>query len=373
MAGIYIHIPFCKKKCSYCDFHFSTNFESYESRMIEALGKELELRKEELQNEIIETIYFGGGTPSIVGSEDLSSFLDLIAKNYKLAQELEITLEANPDDISIQNIKDWKAIGINRLSIGVQSFQDSDLQWMNRAHNAKESIESIKIAQENGINNISIDLIYGLPNMNAQVWKEQLSKAIALNVQHISAYCLTVEEKTALHHLVKTNKIQPASNEMQAEHFEVLVETLKSADFIQYEISNFGKINYFSKHNSAYWKGKKYLGIGPSAHSFNGKSRSWNISNNTLYMKGIEQNVFPCEQEELTSNDIFNELLLTGLRTIWGVSLSRLNEIKPLTENFSQKMNYLLAQHQAEIKNQHLILTNKGMLLADSIAADLFC
>jgi oxygen-independent coproporphyrinogen-3 oxidase len=241
MAGIYIHIPFCKQKCTYCDFHFSTSFDSYRIKMLDWMLHELELRKSELKNELIETIYFGGGTPSLLTQEEISSFIQKIRKIHSVCVNVEITLEANPDDIGEESVSSWKKVGVNRLSIGLQSFDDEDLSWMNRAHNSTESLKAVQIAQNAGIINISIDLIYGLPNMNAQRWEKQLEIAIQLNVSHISAYCLTIEEKTVLYKLVQSKKIIPSENEIQAIHFEILQDKLKKAGFIQYEISNFAK------------------------------------------------------------------------------------------------------------------------------------
>ncbi len=372
MAGIYIHIPFCKQKCTYCDFHFSTNFSTYRTNMLDCMLKELELRSVELKDEQIETIYFGGGTPSLLNSTEILAFIEKVKSLHQVSKTAEITLEANPDDISQSSILEWKNAGINRLSIGIQSFDNEDLTWMNRAHNSDESLKAVKICQEAGISNISIDLIYGLPNMDVNRWEKQLNLAISLNVSHISAYCLTVEEKTALHKLVETKKILPAENELQALHFELLQKKLKEADFIQYEISNFGKEGFFSKHNSSYWKGEKYQGIGPSAHSFDRKTRSWNIANNPVYIKKISENILPSEIEILSNKDFFNEMLLIGLRTIWGVSLDKLNEIEPPSAIFTSKINKLLSENKAEIKNQQLILNSNGMLFADSIAQDLF-
>ena len=371
MAGIYIHIPFCKKKCTYCDFHFSTTFEKYRERMILALQKELILRSKEI-NEKIDTIYFGGGTPSLLTKKELGQFFTLIKENYQLNENLEITLEANPDDISEESVHVWKKLGINRLSIGLQSFDEEDLVWMNRAHTAKESLEAVKIAQQNGIDNLSIDLIYGLPNMDLARWEKQINQALELDVPHISAYCLTVEEKTALHLLVEQKKLIPAENDLQSAHFSLLQEKLKEANFIQYEVSNFGKENFFSQHNSSYWKGKSYLGIGPSAHSFHGNSRSWNISNNTKYMDSLDSDILPSENEILSKKDQFNESLLIGLRTIWGVSLGKLNVFIPLSEQFHQKVKLLIEEEKATLKNDVLVLEEKGLHFADGIAADLF-
>lgn len=371
MAGIYFHIPFCKQKCTYCDFHFSTRFYSYENDMLDMMVRELVLRKNEIAGEI-ETLYFGGGTPSIAQSEGVGKLVSAVREHFSLLPDIELTLEANPDDITPESVRAWKAMGINRLSIGIQSFDEEDLRWMNRAHNAGESLKAVQLTQESGITNISIDLIYGLPEMDEARWNRQLDRALALGVKHISAYCLTVEKKTTLEQLVKQQKIIPANNDMQALHFEILQERLKAAGFVQYEVSNFGLPGFFSRHNSAYWKGKHYLGIGPSAHSFDGQSRSWNIPNNALYIKELSTYALPIERETLAPKDRFNELLLTGLRTIWGVDLEQLGNILPLTTDFERYVKKLSSQGQAEVKSGQLILTESGMLYADRIASDLF-
>ena len=371
MPGIYIHIPFCRQKCTYCDFHFSTNFNEYEKKMIHCLGKEIELRKNELKGKL-STLYFGGGTPSVTRPEYLQELMEQVRSSFELETGAEITLEANPDDMQPESVKAWKAMGINRLSIGIQSFDAGDLLWMNRAHTAEEALEAVKTAQENGISNISIDLIYGLPEMDAVRWEKQLDLALSLNVRHVSAYCLTVEPKTLLNQLVRSKKIIPSSNDMQALHFEILQRKLKDAGFIQYEISNFGLPGFFSRHNSSYWKGEHYLGIGPSAHSFDGKSRSWNIASNPVYMESVAAGQLPLQSETLSPKDRFNELLLTGLRTAWGVDLVQLADILPLTEEFKSKMEELSAQQQAYVKNTCLILSESGMLRADRIALELF-
>jgi oxygen-independent coproporphyrinogen-3 oxidase len=371
MAGIYIHIPFCKQKCSYCDFHFSTTFSSYRQNMLECMLLEIDLRKNEIQEEI-ETIYFGGGTPSLLNAEELNQFIQQIEKLHSVSKNVEVTLEANPDDITKESVSSWVKIGINRLSIGIQSFDDEDLRWMNRAHSSSESLLAVELAKEQGINNISIDLIYGLPNMDLKRWEKQIDFAIQLDVKHISAYCLTVEEKTVLHKLVKRKKIHPVNNEMQSLHFELLQEKLNKKKFIHYEVSNFGKENFFSKHNSSYWKGKSYQGIGPSAHSYNSTSRSWNVSNNNIYMQSLRKNILALDSELLSLKDLFNETLLIGLRTMWGVSLSKLDALIKLSNEFHFKVNQLLAEKNAKLVDNNLILTPKGLHCADAITMDLF-
>ena len=372
MAGIYIHIPFCKQKCTYCDFHFSTSFQAYYDEMIACMLQEIVQRRDELQGQEIATIYFGGGTPSLLKPVDLLVLMQAIRSNYSFAAEVECTLEANPDDISAEAVSDWIKAGVNRLSVGIQSFDETDLRWMNRAHTADEGMNCIRIAQQVGIQNISLDLMYGLPNMDNTRWLKQLHRAIDLNVQHISAYCLTVEEKTALHQLVAKQKIIPASNELQGKQFETLVAALQKAGFFQYEISNFAQSGYISMHNSNYWKGVHYLGIGPSAHSFDGISRAWNVANNQQYMRLMKANQPVFEREMLTLNDQFNELLLTGLRTCWGVDLQQLSRILSLSDSFWNQLAAFEARNWLHVKDHQLILTESGKLWADKIALDLF-
>lgn len=371
MAGVYVHIPFCKKACTYCDFHFSTTFEVYREELIRALLKEITSRKSFLQGEVVETIYFGGGTPSLLTQDELTRILTTIQANVQCAPAMEVTLEANPDDIQQSALGQWKAAGINRLSIGVQSFDDNDLKWMNRAHTAKESIRSIELAKQQGFL-VSIDLIYGLPNVSNEQWKINLAKAVGLGPDHISAYCLTVEENTVLDVWTKKGKIARVPEEQQADQFDVLVELLEHQGYEQYEISNFARNDRYALHNTNYWRGKKYLGIGPSAHSFNGEKRAWNVSNNQRYISAFKSGASCLEVEVLTQQDRFNELLMTGLRTKWGIDLVELEQILPLEKSF---MTYIdLAEKNGELirdRNQ-IILTKKGRLRADKIASDLF-
>ena len=372
MAGIYIHIPFCKQACHYCDFHFSTSMKNKEA-MVAALAKEMLLRKSESEDEIIETIYLGGGTPSVLSSEEINFLIETVYKNYKVAERPEITIEANPDDLSELRITELSNSKINRLSIGIQSFFEDDLQMMNRAHNSAEAKLSLAFATEH-FDNISIDLIYGIPGMTNEKWRQNIETALSFGIPHISSYALTVEPKTALRKLIQAGKIAEPKDEVAQQHFEILVDTLENQGFIHYELSNFGKENYFSKNNSAYWLGKKYIGIGPSAHSYNGISRSWNISNNSLYLKSLAENILPNEIEILSVNDRYNEYIMTGLRTIWGVSLDRIQS------EFGEKyLNYLLKQSTKftndgllSIENNILKTTKKGKFLTDGIASDLF-
>ncbi len=372
MSGIYIHIPFCKQACHYCDFHFSTSMKKKEE-MVLALEKELEFRKNESQNEIIETIYFGGGTPSILTIDDLQFLIDTVYKHYKVVENPEITLEANPDDLDEETILQYANSPINRLSIGVQSFFEDDLKLMNRAHNSAEAKKCLKFATQH-FENISIDLIYGMPNMSNEKWMKNIETALGYNISHISSYALTVEPKTTLHKMIKSGNIPTLDDDVAQQHFHILIDKLQENGFLHYELSNFGKPNYFSKNNTAYWLGKKYIGIGPSAHSFNGESRSWNVANNSLYLKSIAENKLPSESETLSKTDQYNEYIMTGLRTIWGVSLEKVK-----TEFGSSYLDYLLQQAEKyisdnllEVENNILITTKKGKFLCDGIASDLF-
>ena len=372
MSGIYLHIPFCKQACHYCDFHFSTSMKKKDD-MILALAKEIEMRKNEFHEEVIETIYFGGGTPSVLGIEDIQFLITTIYTNYKVAANPEITLEANPDDLSERRIIELSNSRINRLSIGIQSFFEDDLNMMNRAHNSGEAKKCLEIATQY-FDNISIDLIYGIPGMSTEKWRQNIETALLFKIPHISSYALTVEPKTALNKLIQLGKVAKPNDEVAQQHFLALVETLEKNNFTHYELSNFGKENYFSKNNSSYWLGNKYLGIGPSAHSYNGISRSWNVSNNSVYIKAIQEDLLPSENENLSFSDRYNEYIMTGLRTIWGVSLERIeNEFGILYSN------YLKNQTQRFLKDDLLFIedgilrpTLKGKFLTDGIASDLF-
>ncbi len=395
--AIYLHIPFCKQACYYCDFHFSTSLKR-KDEMLQALIAELVLRKDELKNKMVETIYFGGGTPSLLTIAELQLLLDTVYKNYTVIDKPEITLEANPDDLMLvqdvtlslpvrqtgavemksNNIFElYKKIGINRLSIGIQSFFDDDLKDMNRAHSAKEAREVLSMATRH-FDNITIDLIYGIPTMTDERWKENLQIAFDFGVHHISSYALTVEPKTALDTFIKKGKYPPIDEEKALAHFEILVKETKKQGFVHYEISNFGKPDCFSKHNTSYWLGKSYLGIGPSAHSYNGTHRSWNVANNSKYIKAIQEYRLPYEIEKLSMNDQFNEAVMTGLRTIWGVSLADIatrfsvaykNE---LLDNAKEFIDKGLLEIVTSNKIEKLVITNKGKFLSDGIASSLF-
>lgn len=375
MSSIYIHIPFCKQACHYCDFHFSTSIKK-KDEMLLSIAKELKMRKQELQaidDSFIETLYFGGGTPSVLTSAEIDVLISTVYENYPMAEKVEITLEANPDDLSFERLQELSKSRINRLSIGIQSFFEEDLQLMNRAHNAEEAINCLAAAK-NYFDNITIDLIYGIPGMSNERWRQNIETALSFGIPHISCYALTVEPKTALNKLIQTGKIAAPSDEVAQAHFAILVEMLQAQGFIHYELSNFGKENYFSLNNSAYWLGKKYLGFGPSAHSFNGSSRSWNISNNSLYIKSLEEDQLASETEILTVSDRYNEYIMTGLRTIWGVSLERIkNEFGSLYMEYLQKQaSRFIADELLFLEKGILKTSQKGKFLIDGIASDLF-
>jgi oxygen-independent coproporphyrinogen-3 oxidase len=340
--------------------------------MLNAMLLELKQRSDYCGNATIETIYFGGGTPSLLSKEEIGSFLDLIQVQFNINPDAEVTLEANPDDCSIANLKDWKSLGINRLSIGVQSFKSSDLTWMNRAHNATEAEECVRNAQAVGFRNITVDLMYGLPQLTEEEWRIHIQKVIDWKVPHVSSYCLTVEPNTLLERKVQSGELKVANDEEESRQFEILVEMLENNGIEQYEISNFSKTGFESRHNSNYWKGIPYLGIGPSAHSFQGASRQWNISNNAQYMSKVESGASFAEVEVLSADDRFNELLLTGLRTIYGVDMSQLASIRELPKGFKEQLYQFKTHGWMEEKGNHIFLTKSGRLRADFIASELF-
>lgn len=375
MAGIYIHIPFCKQACHYCNFHFVTSLR-YKNELIAALLKEIEitatsslLLKENTSGpDTIETIYFGGGTPSLCTKEEIQSILEKIKLNFTVAATAEITLEANPDDITIEKIKEWKAVGINRLSIGVQSFFEEDLQWMNRAHNSQQAIESLELAVAH-FDNITMDLIYGTPDLTNEKWKQNVTTAIQLGVTHLSCYALTVEPKTPLHKMIAQHKTKDVDADKQSQQFLLLMQWLKEAGYEHYEISNFARPGFRSRHNSAYWQGKKYYGFGPSAHSFDGDARWWNIANNNTYIASINKGILPFEKEALTPSQKMNEYIMISLRTIEGLNLQKTTAI---TKELIAKAKKYIDNGLLKREGDFLQLTDEGRLLADGIAADLF-
>lgn len=374
MSGIYIHIPFCKQACHYCDFHFSTSLQN-KGLLANSILSEIDLRLNYLPNKKIESIYFGGGTPSLLSEKETFLILEKIYKLYNVSKDVEITLECNPDDLTDEKLKELKRLEVNRLSIGLQSFDEEELIWMNRAHTAKESESSVKRAQDRGFENITIDLIYGSKFSNLANWKKTLDKAIALDVKHISSYNLTIEEKTKLGHDFKLKKEIAIDDEKSSELFLEMINRLEKNNFIHYEISNFGKEGFFSLHNSNYWKGEHYLGLGPSAHSFDGQSRQWNVSNNNIYIKRIsEKNESYFEKEILTEKERFNEYVLTSLRTIWGIDLNYLsaNFNTEFVKHYLIQIEKYIKQETVVINDTTYTLTEKGKLFADKIASELF-
>ncbi|MBT1702682.1 radical SAM family heme chaperone HemW [Chryseosolibacter indicus] len=373
MAGIYIHIPFCKQACHYCDFHFSTNT-SMRNEMVRSIVQELKLQQQYLDNEPIETIYFGGGTPSLLSNEELFAILDVIYASYHISTQPEITLEANPDDLSKDKLTHLYQVGVNRLSVGVQSFNDEILKFLNRAHDGTTATESIKTARDIGFNNISIDLIYAIPGLDNNEWINNIMLAVALKPQHISSYSLTIEPKTAFGNWLAKGRLTAVEDDLAALHLEILVEQLANHGYEQYEVSNFALSGYYSRHNSSYWKQKKYLGVGPSAHSYNGITRQYNVSNNAFYIKSIKKDIVPFQLEQLSRADHINEYLLTTLRTSWGCSLDYLKSKfeYDLMNHHAPYLSNLLENKLAVLQNNHLTLTKSGKLLADKISSDLF-
>ncbi len=368
LAGIYIHIPFCKQACHYCNFHFSTSLR-YKNELIPALLKEMELQRDYFVNETVETIYIGGGTPSLCSANEINRILAKAFSNYHVNTGAEITLEANPDDITKEKLAEWKNAGINRLSMGVQSFYDDELLWMNRAHTAKMAMDSLVLATRD-FNNISLDLIYGLPVSNNDKWKQNVDKVIALGIPHLSCYALTVEPKTPLQKLIHLKKAEDVNPDQQSEQFMLLMQWMAVAGYEHYEISNFARTGFRSRHNSSYWQQKKYLGFGPSAHSFDGHARWWNVSNNNIYIQSINNGKTAFEKEVLTPVQKLNEYIMTSLRTIEGLDLSGIDETRSHELRVASKK--YIENGQVRMEGSFLKLTKEGKLLADGIAADLF-
>ncbi|MEO6254991.1 MAG: radical SAM family heme chaperone HemW [Ferruginibacter sp.] len=394
MPGIYIHIPFCKQACHYCNFHFSTSLGQKE-KMVEAIVKEIataqaqpllsspkgrEIPKNEAEivakdaREIISTLYFGGGTPSILTIDDLELIFEALNDRFAFADDIEITLEANPDDITDLKLQQWRSVGINRLSVGIQSFLEEELIWMNRAHTAAESLACIDKISNAGFTNFSVDLIYGSPMLGDDDWKKNVQLIIEKNVPHISCYALTVEPKTALDKMIALNKKEPVDPEKQARQFLLLMDWLEQAGYEHYEISNFTKPGYRSKHNSSYWSGEPYYAFGPAAHAFDGKKRKWNIANNSLYIQSLQQNTIPYEEEILTETQQLNEYIMTALRTMEGLDLDYVSKTFGEDKRNEIKVagNKYISTGRLKDVDHKLILTKEGKLFADGIAADLF-
>lgn len=372
MAGIYLHIPFCKQACHYCDFHFSTSLQ-YKDEMLQALVKEIQLQKNYLNGETIETIYFGGGTPSVLEPDEINLLIDTITRLHTVSSNAEITLEANPDDLHKAKVQALRQTPVNRFSIGIQSFFDEDLAWMNRVHRANEAEAAVKRAQDTGFENITVDLIYGYPLLTDQKWKHNLSTVFDLGVPHISSYSMTVEPDTALASFISKKKQPPMNEQQSAEQFNVLMDAMQANGFEHYEISNFCKPGHYSRHNSNYWKGAKYLGIGPSAHSYNGEARQWNVANNAKYIQSIIKNNIPAETEILTETDRLNEYIMTSLRTIWGLDMDKLNAIAAASAKVLLTAAGEYFDREWIIQKENTIyLTPTGKLYADQVAAGLF-
>lgn len=371
MSGFYVHVPFCKKKCSYCDFHFSTRFEGYREEMITSIGQEIIERKREYPSPL-KSIYFGGGTPSLLTSKELSFLIKTIQENYIIDSSVEVTLEANPEDVSPENLLLWANIGFNRLSVGLQSFKGIDLKWMNRGHSAQEALSCISLAKSAGFNDISVDLMYGLPGLKKEEWVTHLKTVINAGVSHVSAYCLTVEKGTLLSAEVKKGKRSIPEDDIIEEQYLLLVSFLKENGFDQYEVSNFAKKERYSKHNSSYWKGISYIGVGPSAHSFKEGYRRWNVSNNSLYIKAFKEKKLYHEEEFLSHEEKWNELFLTGLRTKWGVSKSQITSFGGLTKKERVVLNQYILDGKLEEGPTQIVLSDSGFLFADAIAKDFF-
>ena len=372
MAGLYIHVPFCSKRCLYCDFFSNTDMR-YKEPYVTALIQEMALRAPYLSGEPIETIYFGGGTPSQLSASDFRTLFEVIQKHFTLMPEMEITLEANPDDLSASYIQCLRTLPFNRLSMGIQSFHDDDLRLLNRRHTAAQAIEAVDRCQQAGLTNLSIDLIYGLPSQTKTAWEDNLAQALALQVPHLSAYHLTYEEGTALYRLLEEGKVQPVEEEVSLSLFNTLIDQLAEAGYQHYEISNFAKPGFYSRHNSSYWIGKSYLGLGPSAHSYNGREREWNVASLPIYIKGIERGEPQLEREELDLPTRYNDFVITRLRTQWGIACDE------LVSTFGEKwLSYCLQQAQRSLQQGlltheegRLRLSRRGLFLSDGVMSDL--
>jgi oxygen-independent coproporphyrinogen-3 oxidase len=376
LPGIYFHIPFCRQACHYCNFHFSTSLKN-KDEMLDAMINELHLLKISSPGDFegqVDTIYFGGGTPSMLEVDEIKRFLEVTRENFNVSDAAEITLEANPDDITEEKLSGWRSIGINRFSIGIQSFVQDDLTWMNRAHDAQQALRCIEMVKDAGFSNFSVDLIFGTPGLSDEDWKKNVQAVIDLNVPHISCYALTVEPGTALQKMIGLKKKAGVDADRQASQFLLLLDWLTDAGYEHYEISNFAKPGFRSRHNSSYWQGKKYIGIGPSAHSFDGAVRRWNISNNALYCRSIEQHAIPFQEEILTDVQQLNEYIMTALRTSVGIDLDYIEKRFGAESRTNIDLGALKYIDSGKLvrDNKNIILTREGKLFADGIAADLF-
>jgi oxygen-independent coproporphyrinogen-3 oxidase len=373
VAGIYLHIPFCRKACHYCNFHFSTRLQN-KNEVVKALLKEIAMEADTISMDVVHTLYFGGGTPSLLEEEELQALMEQLHQHFSIAADAEITLEANPDDLIPAKLAHWKALGINRLSIGVQSFREEDLRWMNRAHTATEALEGIRRAQAMGFYNLTIDLIYGTPGLTDEAWRDNITQAVALEIPHLSCYALTVEPKTALHHMVDKKQVADVDPDQQARQFLILMEAARAAGYEHYEVSNFSRPGWRSRHNSAYWQGRPYLGIGPGAHSYDVAKRRWNVANNALYISGISAGAPIREEETLSARDRYNEYIMTALRTMEGIQLNaiRLTNGEDQVQQLIRQAATYASRGLLITTNEAIRLTDEGKLFADGIAADFF-
>ena len=372
-AGVYFHIPYCKKACHYCNFHFSTSLQS-KNDMVEALLKEIDITRGK-NRRLVPTVYFGGGTPSVLLRKELRALMDMIKRKFRLLPDAEFTYEVNPDDMNEMTVPFWKQQGFNRLSIGIQSFRDQDLEWMNRSHSAQQALDGLALVKEAGFTNYSIDLIYGIPGLSDEAWIKNIRTALSFEVPHISAYALTVEPKTALNTMITQGKKEPVDAEQQARQFIILMDMLEAAGYEHYEISNFAKPGFRSRHNSAYWQGIPYFGFGPGSHSFDGYTRYWNVSNNAMYISSIiSNNIIPFDKEDLTDTMHVNEYIMTSLRTMEGISLSHITTRwgAHWAEGVKKESMKHASRGMVRYDNDHIILTREGKLYADGIAADMF-
>ncbi len=370
MSGLYLHIPFCKQACTYCNFHFSTTGDK--ASMLHAMRHEIKLQHTFLK-EPLQSIYLGGGTPSILSASELSQLFDTIHAYFSIAPDAEITMEANPDDLLPEKLRELQQLSINRFSIGVQSFHDNDLRFMNRAHSSRQALDSIKLAQDYGFSNMSIDLIYGVPGLTNEAWHHNLEQTRGLEIPHLSCYALTVEPKTRLAYQVRKEKITMPGDDLVEEQFKYLLRFARASGYDHYEISNFCQEGYMAVHNTSYWRQRDYLGIGPSAHSFDGASRYWNVANNSAYVKSLTEDILPREEEVLDLRDHYNEYILTGLRTKWGCQENKIkHQFHPYYEVFTQGMASYLSKGWVVAVNGCYLLTDQGKLFADRITSDLF-
>lgn len=372
MAGIYIHVPYCKTRCIYCDFFTQTN-QASQLDYVSAVCRELEIRKKYIQNELVRTIYFGGGTPSLLLESEFRQIFNTIFSEFEVAEDAEITLEANPDDLAEEYLLSLQNLPFNRISIGIQSFNDNELKFINRRHTAQEAMNAVKRAQKAGFNNISIDLMYGLPNQSIEIWKKNLQTAISLDVQHISSYHLIYEEGTKLYRLFKKGEVSEVEEDLSLDMFSTMIEELSKVGYEHYEISNFAKNGLYSKHNTSYWQGEKYLGVGPAAHSFDGNDRALNIASIPKYIAAIEEGNPKVEVEKLDVASRYNDFILTGLRTMWGIDLNELDKkfgTKYLEFCLKNAKKYINLE-DVILENSKMKLTSKGIFISDGIMSDL--